>query len=129
MLKNLFFWIAFSWTLVVAYFCLVPSSDIPSVSIPHLDKLAHSFFHFVFTILWFLFFKKQVKKRNQTKLLVGSVIFSLFFVIVIEVLQVRLTTTRNGDFFDVLANLSGAILAFVFVLIVKQIKKKSPYHT
>lgn len=129
MLKNLFFWIAFSWTLVVAYFCLVPSSDIPSVSIPHLDKLAHSFFHFVFTILWFLFFKKQVKKRNQTKLLVGSVIFSLFFGIVIEVLQVRLTTTINGDFFDVLANLSGAILAFVFVLIVKQIKKKSPYHT
>lgn len=129
MLKNLFFWIAFSWTLVVAYFCLVPSSDIPSVSIPHLDKLAHSFFHFVFTILWFLFFKKQVKKRNQTKLLVGSVIFSLFFGIVIEVLQVRLTTTRNGDFFDVLANLSGAILAFVFLLIVKQIKKKSPYHT
>lgn len=129
MLKNLFFWIAFCWTLVVAYFCLVPSSDIPSVSIPHLDKLAHSFFHFVFTILWFLFFKKQVKKRNQTKLLVGSVIFSLFFGIVIEVLQVRLITTRNGDFFDVLANLSGAILAFVFVLIAKQIKKESPYHT
>jgi VanZ family protein len=128
-LKNLFFWIAFSWTLVVAYFCLVPSSDIPSVSIPHLDKLAHSFFHFVFTILWFLFFKKQVKKRNQTKLLVGSVIFSLFFGIVIEVLQVRLTTTRNGDFFDVLANLSGALSAFVFVLIAKQIKKKPPYHT
>jgi VanZ family protein len=128
-LKNLFFWIAFSWTLVVAYFCLVPSSDIPSISIPHLDKLAHSFFHFVFTILWFLFFKKQVKKRNQTKLLVGSVIFSLFFGIVIEVLQVRLTTTRNGDFFDVLANLSGAVSAFVFVLIAKQIKKNPSYHT
>lgn len=123
MLKNIFFWIALCWTLVVAYFCLVPSSEIPSVTIPNLDKLVHSFFHFVFTILWFLFFKKQVKKRNQTKLLVGAVFFSFFFGVGIEVLQSRLTSTRNGDFFDVLANFSGAILAFVFVFIAKQIKK------
>jgi VanZ family protein len=128
-LKNIFFWIALCWTLVVAYFCLVPSSEIPSVTIPNLDKLVHSFFHFVFTILWFLFFKKQVKKRNQTKLLVGAVFFSFFFGVGIEVLQSRLTSTRNGDFFDVLANFSGAILAFVFVFIAKQIKKNQSYNT
>jgi VanZ family protein len=128
-LKNIFFWIALCWTLVVAYFCLVPSSEIPSVTIPNLDKLVHSFFHFVFTILWFLFFKKQVKKRNQTKLLVGAVFFSFFFGVGIEVLQSRLTTTRNGDLFDVLANFSGAILAFVFVFIAKQIKKNQSYNT
>jgi VanZ family protein len=127
-LKNIFFWIALCWTLVVAYFCLVPSSEIPSVTIPNLDKLVHSFFHFVFTILWFLFFKKQVKKRNQTKLLVGAVFFSFFFGVGIEVLQSRLTSTRNGDFFDVLANFSGAILAFVFVFIAKQIKKNQSYN-
>lgn len=109
---------------MVAYFCLAPASDIPSVSIPNLDKLAHSFFHFVFTILWFLFFKKQVKKKNQAKLLVGAVFFSLFFGIGIEVLQSRLTATRNGDFFDVLANFSGALLALIFVLVAKQIRKK-----
>lgn len=129
MLKNIFFWIALCWTLVVAYFCLVPSSEIPSVTIPNLDKLVHSFFHFVFTILWFLFFKKQVKKRNQTKLLVGAVFFSFFFGVGIEVLQSRLTSTRNGDFIDVLANFSGAILAFVFVFIAKQIKKNQSYNT
>ncbi len=108
---------------MVAYFCLAPASDIPSISIPNLDKLAHSFFHFVFTILWFLFFKKQVKKKNQTKLLVGAVFFSLFFGIGIEILQSRLTITRNGDFFDVLANFSGALLALIFVLVAKQIRK------
>jgi VanZ family protein len=124
-LKNLFFWIAFCWTLVVAYFCLVPSSDIPSVSIPNLDKLAHAFFHFVFTILWFLFFKKQVKKKNQIKLLVAAVFFSLFFGIGIELLQNRFTTTRNGDIFDVLANFSGAVIAFCFVLFAQKIKKQA----
>jgi VanZ family protein len=108
---------------VVAYFCLAPASDIPSVSIPNLDKLAHSFFHFVFNILWFLFFRKQVKKKNQTKLLIGAVLFSLFFGIGIEILQSRLTVTRNGDVFDVLANFTGALLALVFVLVAKQIRK------
>jgi VanZ family protein len=122
-LNNLYFWIAFSWTVVVAYFCLAPASDIPSISIPNLDKLAHSFFHFVFTILWFLFFQKQVKKKNQTKLLIGAVFFSLFFGIGIEILQSRLTVTRNGDVFDVLANFTGALLALFFVLVAKQIRK------
>jgi glycopeptide antibiotics resistance protein len=52
------------------------------------------------------------------------VFFSLFFGIGIEVLQSRLTTTRNGDFFDVLANFTGALLALVFVVVAKQIRKK-----
>lgn len=70
-----------------------------------------------------------MKKRNQTKLLVGAVFFSFFFGVGIEVLQSRLTSTRNGDFFDVLANFSGAILAFVFVFIAKQIKNNQSYNT
>jgi VanZ family protein len=121
-LKNLFFWIALCWTVVVGFFCLTPSNDIPSVDIPNLDKLVHAFFHFVFTILWFLFFKKQVKKKNQNKFLIVAVCFSLVFGISIEILQDQLTTTRNGDFFDVLANLTGATLAFVFVLFAKRLK-------
>ena len=124
MLKNLFFWIALCWTGVVGFFCLTPSNDIPIVNIPNLDKLVHAFFYFVFTILWFLFFKKQVKKKNQFKLLIVAVCFSLLFGIGIEILQDKLTTTRSGDFFDVLANFTGALLALVFVVVAKQIRKK-----
>nr|WP_314864647.1 VanZ family protein [uncultured Flavobacterium sp.] len=125
MLKNLFFWIALCWTGVVGFFCLTPSNDIPTVNIPNLDKLVHAFFHFVFTILWFLFFKKQVKKKNQFKLLVVAVCFSVVFGIGIEVLQNKLTTTRSGDFFDVLANLTGATIAFFLVFFAKRIRRKS----
>ena len=121
MLKNLFFWIALSWTLVVAFFCLIPSNGIPSINIPNLDKLAHVFFHFVFTLLWFLFFKKQVKKRNETKLLIFSCFFSVLFGLTIEIIQAKFTTTRSGDLLDVLANISGAILAFILVLFAKKI--------
>ncbi|WP_342032615.1 VanZ family protein [Flavobacterium keumense] len=123
MLKNIFFWIALCWTGVVSFFCLTSSNDIPTVNIPNLDKFVHAFFYFVFTILWFLFFKKQVKKKNQFKFLVVAVCFSLLFGIGIEILQDKLTTTRSGDCFDVLANLIGTIIAFSFVLFAKQIKK------
>ncbi len=107
------------------FFCLAPSNDIPAVNIPNLDKLVHAFFHFVFTILWFLFFKKQVKKKNQSKLLVVAIVFSVLFGIGIEILQDQFTTSRNGDFSDVLANLTGAVFAFIFVLFAKKIKNRS----
>lgn len=122
MLKNYFFWIALFWSFLVSYLCLTPSSDIPSISIPHFDKIVHSFFHFVFTILWYLFFEKQVKKSNQQKLLLVSVLLSLFFGIVIEILQSKITLTRSGDIYDILANFAGSILAFVFMNIGKRLK-------
>ena len=107
---------------MVAFFCLTPSNNIPSINIPNLDKLAHAFFHFVFTLLWFLFFKKQVKKRNETKLLVFSCLFSVLFGLAIEIIQAKFSPTRSGELLDVLANLSGAILAFILVLFIKKIK-------
>lgn len=119
MLKNFFFWIALFWSSLVSYLCLTPSSDIPTISIPHLDKIVHSFFHFVFTILWYLFFEKQVKKSNQQKLLFVSVLLSLLFGIVIEILQTKITLTRSGDIYDIMANFVGSILAFVFITVVK----------
>ncbi len=122
MLKNLFFWIALCWTGVVVFFCLTPSNDFPTLKIPYLDKLVHAFFYFVFTIVWFLFFKKQVKKSNEFKLLIFSGLFSVLFGIGIEIIQAKLTSTRSGDFFDVLANTSGVILAFAFVLFTKNTK-------
>lgn len=122
MLKNYFFWIALFWSFLVSYLCLTPSSDIPIVSFPHLDKIVHSFFHFVFTVLWYLFFEKQVKKSNQQKLLLVSIVFSLFFGIAIEILQSKITLTRSGDVFDIMANFVGSILAFVFITVGKRLK-------
>lgn len=125
MLKNLFFWIALCWTGVVLFFCLTASNDIPRVNIPNLDKLVHAFFHFVFTILWFLFLKKQAKKKNQFKLLLIAIVFSVLFGIGIEIMQNQFTTSRSGDLLDVLANFSGAVIAFVLVHFAKSIKKQS----
>ncbi len=91
------------------------SKDIPSVTIPYLDKFVHVFFHFVFTSLWFLYFRIQIKSTNVFKPLFVSFLFSLFFGITIEIAQSLFTATRNADVYDVLANSFGALVA-VFLL-------------
>lgn len=115
--KLLYLWIALFWTGVIAYFCLTPSNNLPSISIPYLDKFVHACFHFVFTLFWFLFFKKQLNSPNFIKPLRLSFVLSVFFGVGIEILQELCTTTRKGDVIDVLANMTGATLAVCVILI------------
>ncbi len=97
------------------YFCLAQLNNVPFKGVSNLDKVVHSFFHFVFTLLWFLFFQKQFKTIKNTKPLLVSLVLSVFFGISIEIAQELFTTTRHADVFDVLANTSGALIAVVAI--------------
>ncbi len=123
MRKQLFFGMALFWAWIIAFFCLIKSSTIPAVSIPNLDKVVHAFFHFVLTLLWFLFFQKQMKAKSVFKPLYSAVLFSFFYGIGIEIMQGLFTDTRSADVLDVLANITGAILASVAILVLKKIIK------
>ena len=116
MLKRIFLVLAIAWTGVILFLCLIKSSDLPQVSIQNLDKVVHAFFHFMFTSLWFLFFRTKINSLTITKPLVISFVFSVFFGILIEILQSLCTTTRTADVFDVLANVTGASLAVIFIV-------------
>ena len=121
MLKQIVFWIAVLWTVVVLYLCLVQSDKLPVVTIENLDKVVHAFFHFVFTSLWILFFKTQIKHPDSYKPYVISFLFSVLFGITIEIIQGQYTTTRKEDALDVVANTAGAALAvFLFLLYFKK---------
>lgn len=115
--KQIYFLAALFWTGIITFFCLVQFSDVPFKGVSNLDKLVHVFFHFVFTILWYLYFQKQLKSINFKKSLLISFLLSVFFGISIELLQKYSTTTRNGDVLDVLANSSGAIIAVFGIFI------------
>jgi VanZ family protein len=114
--KNILFVFALIWTGLIAYFCLIRSSAIPAIEIPNLDKCIHTFFHFVFTIVWFLYFRKQLQFEYAIKPLMYAVLFSFVFGILIEILQQTITTTRQADVLDVVANIIGSILAVFIVL-------------
>lgn len=111
MLKKLFLFAALFWTGVILFFCLINSGELKQITIPNFDKVVHVFFHFVFTTLWFLFFKKKFESSSNYRALMVSVVFSFFFGIIIELLQQYFTTTRTGDVLDIVANLFGALSA------------------
>lgn len=96
------------WTATIAVLCLVSFSKMPSIGISGADKYVHATLHFFFVVLWFLALH-QKQKLKKTLLEVLS--YSLAFGILIEFLQEVLTTTRAADFFDVVANATGAIVA------------------
>jgi VanZ family protein len=82
-----------------------------------MDKYVHVFFHFVFTSLWILYLKSQIKNANKYSPLVISFFSSVLLGLMIEVAQELFTTTRSADLFDILANTSGAVLAVCTVLL------------
>ncbi len=121
--KQIYFLAALLWAGVIAFFCLIQLNNVPLGEVSNLDKLVHVFFHFVLTILCFLFVQKYTNAVNSLKSILISLLFSVFFGIGIEIAQELFTTTRHADVFDVLANLSGAILG-VAVIILFDLKTK-----
>lgn len=120
MLKNIYFYLAVIWTGVILFFCLENANNIPQIQIPNIDKVVHATFHFVFTSLWFLYFKKTWNSTKNYKLLAMSFVGSFLFGITIELMQLYFTTTRSADVFDVLANTTGALLAIISISILNK---------
>jgi VanZ family protein len=115
--KLFFLSAALLWTGVILFFCLIKSSNLPTINVLYLDKAVHAFFHFVFTMLWFLFFKKKLNTSNSFRPLVLSFVFSFFLGIAIELMQQFFTDTRSADVMDELANLFGASLAVLAIVL------------
>ncbi|HSN48702.1 MAG TPA: VanZ family protein [Flavobacterium sp.] len=121
MRKQIFLFSAIFWTGIILFLSLENAKNIPPIDIPFLDKVIHSGFHFVFTVLWFLYLKKKYIGANKVQLLFITIIGSFVLGIAIELMQQYYTTTRNGDIFDILANLFGAFLAAVAIIMVNAI--------
>jgi VanZ family protein len=119
-LKRIFLLAALFWTGVILFFCLEDASNIPQIDIENIDKVIHAFFHFVFTFLWFLFLKKKLKSTSIFKPLLYSFVFSFVFGVAVEIMQELFTTTRSADVLDELANLSGAILAILTIIVINK---------
>lgn len=118
MLKKICLGLALSWTGIILYLCLIRASEIPSVTIPYVDKCVHAVFHFVFSLWWFLVLAFYFKSLSLIKKIVLVFLMSLSFGIMIELFQTYFTVTRNGDVADVLANTTGALLAIFVIKIV-----------
>ncbi|QCX01201.1 VanZ family protein [Aggregatimonas sangjinii] len=122
MLKNSGFTIVFLlWMGFVTVMSLISLSGVsaPTLRIPHMDKIVHFTFYFVATILGCFFARERTD--GKLKLQKATMIFSLVTIIygiIIEVLQHKLTVTRDGNIFDALANITGTFVGALIIIVV-----------
>lgn len=110
--KNIF---SILVALLLLYLSLANASSFRKINIeeiPFLDKIVH--FGMYFLLMSVVIFEHRKSIRRSRDLLLLAV-FPLIYGIIIEILQMSLTTTRSGDAFDALADAAGvAVSASLF---------------
>ncbi|NJY64143.1 VanZ family protein [Salinimicrobium sp. CDJ15-81-2] len=83
------------------------------------DKLMHSGAYFGLGLLWMLFGIFSFPEKNLFRRIIIISVAAVAFGIFIEVLQDTLTTYRQLDLYDVLANTIGVLAAAVLMWMLK----------
>lgn len=115
---------ALLYTCFITYGSLVNTGSLPKLDYAVSDKLIHALSYFLLFIVWFFFwvFKSVNTNYLQKTVLLSVVVFC--FGIIIEALQGTVTTAREADFYDVIANGAGVVFAcFVVIFSKKKILK------
>ena len=112
-------------TIAIIILSLMPFPEIEiAEDIPFYDKWAHFVMYgFLSLIAWIENARSRVDSQRERMLV--CVIIPGILGGVLELAQEYLTTTRNGDWWDFLADLTGVVLgSFVGLIILLNMKKK-----
>ncbi len=104
--------LAITLTIFITITSLVSLKIMKSISIgiSNFDKIVHFALHFLLALSWFFATQKNiVKRKTKTILIIGLISYG----IIIEALQDGMTTHRQADFYDILANSIGVLLAAI----------------
>lgn len=99
-------------TIIVAFLSLssVPKLDL-GFKLKSSDKYLHALAYFTLSSVWYFALHEKLKKLSF-KIFVISVL--IIYGIILEALQGGLTNYRTADFFDILANILGIVIATLF---------------
>ena len=130
MVAKIILFFALTYTSAITYFSLIVMDFKVSVAgFDPTDKMLHAGAYLFLAVLWNLYivFQNTDFKRYTSNLLWVAVA-CFFFGMLIEVLQGTLTSYRTPDWWDVLANSTGVVLAVLFFIVmaptVKKLKQK-----
>ena len=111
--KRVFFFLAITYTVALAAICLVSNDGLPYFGTNYEDKIYHLL---AYGILCFLWYKVLDNKKNKHAITIALVV-SIAFGTIIEVLQGQLTTTRDASIEDIAANIVGATIISLILII------------
>jgi VanZ family protein len=89
------------------------------MNISYIDKIGHFCLYFI--LMSAIIFEHKKSFRNTRQLLLVALV-PFFFGILMEVLQITITSDRKGEILDALANSAGITTSIFLWLIIK------PYH-
>ena len=119
--KNIIAFIpALIWAGIIAFMTLIPAKSVPRSILLISDKVLHSIIFFGLTILLVFAFIHFREGLTIVRVYFLSVILSFSFGILIEIGQYLMKAGRNGDYLDILADLSGILLAYPFIKIFRK---------
>lgn len=112
------FWKTITCGLVVLILSIITGDtvkEIGEINIPHFDKFVHFGMYFTFT---FLMINDLIRSYGATYSVRQIIIFCVLIAVVyggsMELLQGIAKLHRSNDFYDFLANSTGAIVASIF---------------
>ena len=105
--------IAIITTLAIAFLSLshLPKLDI-GFKLKSSDKYLHTTAYFFLSLVWYFALQKKIKKRTFKVLLI---LFLIIYGIILEALQGGLTNYRTADFYDIIANSVGVLIATLLI--------------
>jgi len=115
--KSLKF-IGITYTLFISFLLLFPTTNIPKIEVPYIDKLGHVTLFAILVIIWLLFVLSKTKGSKLTSIWV--VLIAFFYGIIIEASQGLFFESRTADGWDIIANSVGILLGW---LIFQKIKR------
>src|SRR5690606_25505953 len=114
-----YIWAVF-WAVVVVVLCSLPSAATDEVpNFPGMDKLVHTGFFFVFTVLLYYGAIRQVgTSRPSWRISARVVLFSCLFALFTEYLQWQIFTYRSAEAWDLFADAVGTGMGvFAYLLL------------
>ncbi len=117
MLKKHKFSISFFlWMGAVTVLSLLPLKEAPKIEFTLADKIVHFAFYFLACVLGVFFIREKFQSKfSVIQGIIMMALFTVFYGILIEILQHTVTVYRKGDVYDALANSIGAIIGSLFL--------------
>ena len=109
LLEHSRFVICITLTLLVVYLSLGQTANL-MVNVNVSDKSLHGFAYFGLSLSW-MFAIRQSHSSFKTKLWIGFILMLLG--VLLEYLQGSITDYRTADYFDIIANTIGIVIAIV----------------
>ncbi len=105
-------WKSMLWAVVILALLMIKKVPVepPEFKVPGLDKIVH--FGLFFVLSFLIFFEQRSFNRSENWFPV-LVVYPALYGGILEIIQWGLIEGRSGDWFDLLADTTGALLVFL----------------